>query len=312
MIPKYITLKEKINSDILSNIYPIGSKLPTEVELAAAYNVSRSTVRQALDLLVKQGIIEKRWGSGNTVVGKSDNSKAKTIMVLLPNSKHEILAEALSDIQSTLLKNGYEVEFHETKNQYQIERNYLNALMDQVYGGLIILVAHSNLPSTNADILQIQLKRQLPIVFINSAPETLYNPVVIGFDHYNKGYQMARFLINSGHKKIGGIFIQDSAASIRAFSGFMDAIRDANLEICDNCFMWCHYGSSSGINRFLKSAYDTVSAVYADDSSITGDGTYPIFTSSLYPTKSLGKECAHAIIAIKKNGNSKSVTIPYK
>ena len=78
MVPKYIVLKEKINEDILSDIYPLDSKLPTEVELAKKYNVSRSTVRQALELLVNDGIISKRWGSGNTVISKSDSSKKKT------------------------------------------------------------------------------------------------------------------------------------------------------------------------------------------------------------------------------------------
>ncbi|MBR4708073.1 MAG: GntR family transcriptional regulator, partial [Pseudobutyrivibrio sp.] len=44
MIPKYISLKEQINQDILKNKYPVGAKLPTEVQLAEEYGVSRSTV----------------------------------------------------------------------------------------------------------------------------------------------------------------------------------------------------------------------------------------------------------------------------
>ena len=87
MIPKYILLKDKINEDIIKNIYPIGSNLPTEVELASMYDVSRSTVRQALSLLSDQGIISKRWGSGNTIINKPDNNKSKTVMVLLLNEK---------------------------------------------------------------------------------------------------------------------------------------------------------------------------------------------------------------------------------
>ncbi len=320
MIPKYLLLKEKINTDILSNKYPIGSKLPTENELADIYNVSRSTVRQALDLLVIQGIISKKWGSGNTVMAKSDKSKSKTVMILMPNNKDPYYSELLSDISSTLLKNGMEIEFHETENQYQIERNYLSLVSNEMYGGLIIFLAHSSLPSTNADLIQLLLKRQLPIVFINSAPSNIYNPTVVSLDSYDKGYQVARSLINSGHKKLGGIFLQDREDSHLSFSGFIDAIRDANLDICDNCFLWCNYKdpqgvnvrSTAGINRFLKYAYDTVSAVYTDDPTIGNDGTFPIFTCPFTPNKSLGKECAQALLKIKKNGNSPSVTIPYK
>ena len=320
MIPKYISLKNKINNDILENKYPIGSKLPTEVELAQEYNVSRSTVRQALELLVEQGIIDKRWGSGNTVIAKSDNSKIKTVMVLLPNNKNDFYSDLYADISSMLMKNGFEVEFHGTQNSYQLERQYLKLLINDIYAGLIIMMARSNFPSTNTDLLQMQCKRQLPIVFIDSAPQSIYNPIVISTDNYGRGYQMARQLINRGHEKLGGVFVNDSYSSIQAFSGFIDAIRDANLEITDNCFHFCNYHdpqgvnsrSNAAINRFLKNAYDLVSAVYVDDTTITGDGTFPIFTSNLVPSKSLGRECASAIIDIKKNGNSKSVTIPFK
>lgn len=319
MIPKYINLKNKINADITDNKYPIGSKLPTEVELAKAYAVSRSTVRQALALLEEQGIISKHWGSGNTVIAKSDNSKSKTIMVLLPNNKDEFYSEIYSDISSTLMKNGFDIEFHSTDNRYQLEREYLHLLLNDVYAGLIIAIAHSNLPSTNADLLQLQCKRQLPIVFMNSAPSNIYNPTVISLDYYGKGYQMARNLINNGHENLGGIFVNDNRGSIQAFSGFIDAIRDANLEILDSSFLFCNSNdpqgintrSNAGVNRFLKNAYDTVSAVYVDDETITGDGTFPIFTSNLIPSKSLGKECAKAIIDIKKNGRNRITTIPF-
>ena len=109
MIPKYILLREKINEEILQGTYPMASKLPTEVELAKIYNVSHSTVRQALDLLVKDGIISKHWGSGNTVIGKSDSSKKDTVMILLPDISSQRGSSLLSDISSTLLKQGFKV-----------------------------------------------------------------------------------------------------------------------------------------------------------------------------------------------------------
>lgn len=319
MIPKYITLKEKINSDILSNKYPIGTNLPTEVELADEYKVSRSTVRQALSLLVDQGIIAKRWGSGNTVISKSENSKSKTVMILLLDSmtKNDTL---LSDMNSVLLKNGLEVEFHETKNSFQLERDYLSLLLKDVYAGLIIQPAHSNLDSVNKDLFQILLKRKTPIVFINSAPKDIYNATVVKYDHYDRGYQMARSLINTGHSKIGGIFINDDACSTLAFSGYVDAIRDANLEIYDNGFLFCYRQdppgiasrSAAAINRFLKYVYENVTAVYCDDSSIITEGPNTLTHCNLTPTKSLGKESAKALITLKKNGKANSLTIPLK
>ena len=313
MIPKYISLKEKINQDILKNKYPIGSKLPTEVELAEEYGVSRSTVRQALQLLSDQGIISKRWGSGNTVLAKSNNDKANTVVILVSSLKTPASKEFVADATSVILKNGMVTEVYETKNHFQIERDHLKELLNDIYGGLIIECAHSILPSTNVDILQQLLKRQLPIVFINSAPMGLYSPLVVSFDHYQRGYFMARFLINAGYKKLGAIFVGGSIASANAYSGFVDAIRDAGLYIYDEYLRFMGANESTvSVNKFLKNALNTVDVVYSDSDALAGDGTFPVHTSTLQTHKSLGKECAHALLTQKKNGNSKSVTIPYK
>ena len=47
-----------------------GSKIPTENELAKTYQVSRSSVRQAISRLKALGLLESRQGSG-TVIKKS-------------------------------------------------------------------------------------------------------------------------------------------------------------------------------------------------------------------------------------------------
>ena len=58
---KFIATKiiEYINSDKCDS-----KKLPTERELSQIYGVSRPTVRQALDLLIKENYIYKRQGCG--------------------------------------------------------------------------------------------------------------------------------------------------------------------------------------------------------------------------------------------------------
>ena len=319
MVPKYIVLKEKINEDILSDIYPLDSKLPTEVELAEKYNVSRSTVRQALELLVNDGIISKRWGSGNTVISKSDSSKKKTVMILLPETKSSQHQSALDDLTSTLLKEGFTIECHETLQQYSLERKYLSTMLTDIYSGLIIAPVHSAMPSTNSDLLHLLLKRQLPIIFLESAPTGIYNTTVVASDNYGRGYQMARRFINSGRKKLGGIFIHDSAKSIAAFSGYVDAIRDAGLSICDSCFLWCNSVDPQGINtrnatfinKFLKHACEEAEVIYLDDDSLGTEWLFPVKTNQIELSKPLGKEAAKKFIEIKKNGNATSITIPY-
>ncbi|MTI95880.1 MAG: GntR family transcriptional regulator [Firmicutes bacterium] len=64
MSPKYKQISAAIEHDIKSGKYDATNKLPTEDDLIELHQVSRNTVRKAIDLLVKRGIIMPIQGSG--------------------------------------------------------------------------------------------------------------------------------------------------------------------------------------------------------------------------------------------------------
>lgn len=66
-IPLYSQLKEKIISKINNGEYKAGEKLPSEKELIELYDVSRTTVRQAIDVLVRENYLEIKRGIGTFV-----------------------------------------------------------------------------------------------------------------------------------------------------------------------------------------------------------------------------------------------------
>lgn len=66
-IPQYKKIYEILRKHILSGAYEEGSLLPSENELCAVHNITRPTVRQALDTLVKEGFILKKQGKGSIV-----------------------------------------------------------------------------------------------------------------------------------------------------------------------------------------------------------------------------------------------------
>jgi GntR family transcriptional regulator len=63
----YILVKNQIIEAIQIGTYQVGDKLPTEMELCEEYNVSRTTVRIALQQLVMEGRINKVQGKGTFV-----------------------------------------------------------------------------------------------------------------------------------------------------------------------------------------------------------------------------------------------------
>lgn len=67
-VPLYFQIARHLQDDIDSGALPSGSRLDNEVELAEKLRVSRPTVRQAIRVLVDQGLLVRRRGVGTIVV----------------------------------------------------------------------------------------------------------------------------------------------------------------------------------------------------------------------------------------------------
>ncbi|WP_420004907.1 GntR family transcriptional regulator [Arenibacterium sp. LLYu02] len=65
--PRYVQLRRRLEEAIHSGVLPPNSSLPPEREIAEITDLSRVTVRKAMQELVQQGAIEQRQGSGSFV-----------------------------------------------------------------------------------------------------------------------------------------------------------------------------------------------------------------------------------------------------
>lgn len=65
---KYKIIFKDLEKAIYNQEYQVDDFLPTETDLAKHYQVSRDTIRKALDLLVQEGLVKKKHGSGSQVI----------------------------------------------------------------------------------------------------------------------------------------------------------------------------------------------------------------------------------------------------
>lgn len=77
MVPAYIRIHDAIKKEIDGGVWEIGQRLPSERDLADDYEVSRMTLRQAITLLVEEGILERRVGSGTYVASHRVQEKMR-------------------------------------------------------------------------------------------------------------------------------------------------------------------------------------------------------------------------------------------
>lgn len=71
-MPLYHQLARILRLMIASGEYPVGSTLPSEARLVAEYAVSRVTVRQAVGVLVTEGLVSRASGRGTRVLTRGE------------------------------------------------------------------------------------------------------------------------------------------------------------------------------------------------------------------------------------------------
>lgn len=74
--PRYIEIHNQILSRIEAGEWQPQERLPSERELALAFDVSRMTLRQAVQTLVDEGILERKVGSGTYVAEQKVSERA--------------------------------------------------------------------------------------------------------------------------------------------------------------------------------------------------------------------------------------------
>lgn len=80
-VPLYHQVAEHLRELIGSGELATGTLLPNEIELAHTFSLSRPTMRQALDELVRDGLISRRRGVGTVVTPREFHRSARLTSV---------------------------------------------------------------------------------------------------------------------------------------------------------------------------------------------------------------------------------------
>ena len=154
-VPLYRQLADRLLADIDGGAYGVESKIPSEHELAERFSIGRPTVRQATDLLVRKGRLERRRGSGTFVkkpattidllslTGTSaafKNSELDTQLelisgaVLTPNKTFSVKRRALVDNTPVMLETlDFDAELFVGLDKQNLVNRSLSALVKEVY-----------------------------------------------------------------------------------------------------------------------------------------------------------------------------------
>jgi DNA-binding GntR family transcriptional regulator len=119
--PRHQVVYKYLKKMIISGSLNEGTLLPSENELCNQFEVTRPTVRQALNTLVQEGYIYKHHGKGSIVA-----SQRRTLGLLSFRGFSEVLKETAEPVQTRVLEGAVKQDWPEDFF-YPLAKNILQA-----------------------------------------------------------------------------------------------------------------------------------------------------------------------------------------
>jgi len=254
----YLKIRDQLAHDIQTQVYLPGHYMPSEQELARRFNVSRPTVRRALDELLRENVVAKKPGVGTLVLGKAATSSPKPMRVVAVNMAK--WRGPLGDSIRQGIMNGILSALHEhgIRLAFMPEEDMLHKRMEDVDGIIWIKDGANNYAFTQA----LAAKR-LPVVIANRwVEQSDWN--CVSSDNRQGMFLGVEYLIGLGHRRIaliGGA--DDEWLHKTRFRGYTDALEAYGMPM-DPDLMFCDTYESSSVEKvreFISSR--RVSAVVA-------------------------------------------------
>ncbi len=258
---------------ILDGRLRAGTRLPTDEKLAALYQLSRDSVRQALVLLANEGLIERVQGRGTFVSQPPSNGspviqlKQKQIgLVLNRTLRTQLTMNLLAGVEQAAKSHGYNVSFtYAEGDQEQQARDIARLRANHVSGMIIWAVGDT---TQDASIQQLQADH-IPLVLIDRHFPGLAIDYV-GSDNVGGGYRATEHLLILGHGRIGFVFAQEetlhTTSVYERWQGYCQALQkygvpyDETLVVPD--FRQPPTGTREGLIEFLQRP-DRPGAIFA-------------------------------------------------
>lgn len=231
-LPLYMKIYQDYVDDIRNGLLNTGDKLPTEMEIAAKYDVSRITSRRAMERLHAEGYIERTPGRGtyvcDTSEGKNANGGVRSNMadhdkigLIVPSFSDNFAMELLIGVEQGARDHGYHLMLRRSRNEPGDETLSIESFYESGCKGLILMPQHNDFYN---DYLLRLILDQYPVVIIDRQMKGL-NTSFIGSDNYTATFNITNQMLELGHRQIGYLSnpVRSATTLQERYTGFREA-----------------------------------------------------------------------------------------
>jgi DNA-binding LacI/PurR family transcriptional regulator len=257
-ISLHVQLHNQLRELILSGRWDGGTRIPSENQLTSHLNISRSTVRLALQRAELEGLVERLPGKGTYVAYLSRKESPSHLIAFVTcgfDSESHLLL--LNGAEEEVKANGYRMIFSNAQNR-QEEIEILRRLAQENVAGILLW--------PNANSAQMKQENALRYQQIG-VPIVLLDRQIYGFDcdcvtseNYGGAKALMQHLIDIGHQHIVFLshFEMEVLPVMERYRAYRDALQEVGLTPADPWLIG-HPGTEISASYALRSSVDAKS-----------------------------------------------------
>ena len=258
-VPLYYSIYSDLKEKIIHEELREGDKLPYERELCETYQVNRITVRKALELLVKEGFVEKQPGRGSFIKLRDISAEVKANS----NTPHNKFLFAMYNNDNDINSNPFSQNislFSAIEQECKLDNNVLfYATLDE-QSDLSSLVSENNFAGIffvsyiPEHILAECVQMNIPAVCINNRHTSIISVVP---ENERGTYEAVKYLQSRGHKRIAIMLGKENYYSTNErFKGYSAAMYSFGQSADARCILeggWTFEGARKAVFEMLDS-----------------------------------------------------------
>ncbi|WP_432973748.1 GntR family transcriptional regulator [Dactylosporangium sp. CA-233914] len=231
---KFRALAHHLRERISEGQWPVGSRLPTERELAHTHQVGVNTVRRAVNVLVDEQLVQRRQGSGTFVIGtpaRSRPQQQRFVGVLVPSTSY-FYPKVIDGIERVMSTAGARVLLSSSDYDVGLEMEQTRQLLAAQVSGLLLV---PNLHVMDDPQGYVDQMRAFPVPYVlverrPPRPEPDDPTAFVCSNHLAGGYTAVRHLVELGHERLGHLGRLLTGTSEPVAQAFTAAVAAFGLE----------------------------------------------------------------------------------